>query len=111
MGPGRYSATMAVRSSMEVGFMLTHTPVMPADSSWKTPWVFPSASMAKVCGSLSGTLSTAKSGSIRRTCSSASWITVRFRRPRKSIFSSPSSSMVVMVYWVTMVSSFRDRGT
>ena len=37
--------------------------------------------------------------------------TVRFRRPKKSIFSKPSSSMVVMVYWVTMVSSFLDSGT
>ena len=45
MGPGRYRATMAVRSSIEVGFMLTQTPVMPADSIWNTPWVFPSASM------------------------------------------------------------------
>ena len=44
-------------------------------------------------------------------CFSASRITVRLRRPKKSIFSRPSSSMVVMVYWVTMVSSFRDRGT
>ena len=32
MGPGRYRAMMAVRSSMEVGFIWTQTPVMPPDS-------------------------------------------------------------------------------
>ena len=111
IGPGRYRATIAVISSMELGFMLTHTPVMPADSSWNTPWVLPSASMAKVSASSSGILHMAKSGLILRICFSASSMTVRFRRPRKSIFSRPSSSMVVMVYWVTTVSSLQDRGT
>ena len=111
IGPGRYSATIAVRSSMDVGFMFMHTPVMPADSSWNTPWVLPSASIRKVSGSVSDTVLMLKSGSILRISRWASSMTVRLRRPRKSIFSNPSSSMVVMVYWVTMVSSFRDRGT
>ena len=42
----------------------------------------------------------------------AFWITVRVLRPRKSIFNSPSSSMVVMVNWVVMVpSAALERGT
>ena len=41
----------------------------------------------------------------------ASSSTVKFRRARKSIFNRPSSSSVVMVYWVTTASSFFARGT
>ena len=52
-----------------------------------------------------------KSGSFRRTIFSASLSTVRVLRPKKSIFRSPSSSSVVMVYWVTTASSFFARGT
>ena len=33
------------------------------------------------------------------------------RRPRKSIFKRPSCSSVVIVYWVTTLSSFLARGT
>ena len=43
--------------------------------------------------------------------SAASSSTVRFRRPRKSIFRSPRCSSVVIVYWVTMLSSFFASGT
>ena len=111
IGPGRYSATIAVISSMELGFMLMQTPVIPADSIWNTPEVFPSESIRKVSGSLSGIRSMRNAGSFCWICCSASWITVRFRNPRKSIFRRPSSSMVVMVYWVTMVSSFLESGT
>ena len=39
------------------------------------------------------------------TWSTAFWITVSVRSPRKSIFRSPSSSSVVMVNWVVMVPS------
>ena len=52
-----------------------------------------------------------KSGRYFCTIFTASSKTVRFRRPRKSIFSSPSSSRVTMVYWQTMDSSFRASGT
>ena len=45
------------------------------------------------------------------TIFTASSSTVRLRRPRKSIFSRPSSSSVTIVYWQTMDSSFRARGT
>ena len=46
------------------------------------------------------------------TISTAFWITVKVRRPRKSILSRPSSSMVVIVNWVVMEPSEpRERGT
>ncbi len=102
---------MAVMSSMSWGLRPTHTPVIPADSIWKTPQVFPSESIRKVAGSSSGTARRSKSGVCCRTRATASSRTVRFRRARKSIFSRPSSSRVVMVYWVTTASSFFARGT
>ena len=101
----------AVMSSMLCGRRPVHTPVMPALSSWNTPEVFPSESMRKVSASSSGTLSMWKSGVWRRTMSSASLRTVRLRSPRKSIFSRPSSSSVVIGYWQTTDSSFFARGT
>ena len=52
-----------------------------------------------------------KSGWLFRTISTASLRMVRFRRPRKSIFSRPSSSRVVMIYWVTGTPSLVARGT
>ena len=102
---------MAVRSSMDWGFSPTHTPVIPADSIWNTPLVFPWVSISKTPWSSSGMSSREKSGSCRFTISTASASTVRFRSPRKSIFSRPSSSRVVMVYWQTTVSSLVARGT
>ena len=67
--------------------------------------------MAKVSASSSGREFTSKPGVFRRTSSAASSSTVRFRRPRKSIFSRPSSSSVTMVYCVTTLSSFLASGT
>ena len=52
-----------------------------------------------------------KSGCRVCTIFTASSNTVRFRRPKKSIFSRPSSSSVVMIYWQTTDSSFFARGT
>ena len=52
-----------------------------------------------------------KPGISFRTMFTASSSTVRLRRPKKSIFSRPSSSMVVMVYWVTGCPSLVARGT
>ena len=52
-----------------------------------------------------------KPGVWRRIIFSASAMTVRLRRPKKSIFKRPSSSSVVMVYWVTICSSFLASGT
>ncbi len=102
---------MAVISSMLRGLRPVHTPVMPVLSSWNTPEVRPAVSISKVALSSSGSFSTAKSGLVRRTRRCASSRTVRFRRPRKSIFSRPSSSSVVIWYWVTTLSSFFDSGT
>ena len=91
---------MAVMSSMVWGFKPTHTLVMPPDSIWNTPEVLPSPSMAMVAGSFSGMSLMLKPGSLLRIIWTASSRTVRLSRPRKSIFSRPSSSRVVMMYWV-----------
>ena len=111
MGPGRYRAITAQMSSMFLGLRPMHTPVMPADSSWNTPEVLPSDSIAMVAGSFSGMALREKSGSRRWTILAASSSTVRLRRPKKSIFSRPSSSRVVMTYWVTGWPSLAARGT
>ena len=88
-----------------------HTPVMPVDSIWNTPDVRPCEIISYVSGSSSGMSASRKSGLYRCTIFTASSSTVRFRRPRKSIFSRPSSSSVVMTYWHTTASSFRASGT
>ena len=62
MGPGRYKEIMAIRSSMPCASDCTSSRVMPADSNWNTPTVWPSASMSKVSLSSGGTLSMEKSG-------------------------------------------------
>ena len=86
----------AVISSMLFGLRPVHTAVMPVLSSWNTPLVFPAEIISNTALSPSGIFSTSKSGSVSRTILAASSSTVRFRRPRKSIFSSPSSSRVVI---------------
>ena len=66
---------------------------MPADSIWNTPNVSPLASISLVFGSLSG--SPMRSMSMPCVClitSHALPRIVRFVRPRKSIFSRPSSA-------------------
>ena len=102
---------IAVISSMFSGFNPKQTPVMPLDSIWNTPEVLPAVSMANTSGSSMGMSSKRKSGSFCCTIFTASSSTVRFRRPKKSIFNRPSSSSVIMLYWHTMASSFRARGT
>ena len=52
-----------------------------------------------------------KSGSLRRTASSVSWMTVSVRRPRKSIFKRPRRSISTMLNWVTGRPSLVDSGT
>ena len=101
----------AVMSSMLRGRSPMHTAVMPALSSWNTPTVRPAASMSNVFLSSSGMRSTWNPGSRRRTCRAASSSTVRLRRPRKSIFSSPSSSSVVIWNWHTSAPSLLASGT
>ena len=84
---------------------------MPADSIWNTPEVLPSESIWNTSGSSSGTSARVKPGRLFCTSFTVSSRMVRLRRPRKSIFSRPSSSRVVMTYWVTTDSSFLARGT
>jgi hypothetical protein len=45
MGPGRYSAMIAVMSSMLWGCIPVQTAVMPVDSIWNTPAVLPEESI------------------------------------------------------------------
>ena len=104
IGPGRKSATMAIRSKIVVGFSSFIYRRMPADSSWNTPVVSPTASISNVFLSVRGmpyksiTFPFTSSINLR-----AAAIIVRFRSPRKSIFSSPtpSSPTVYMSYCVT----------
>ena len=93
------------------GFSPTHTPVMPVDSIWNTPEVRPSDSMFITLGSFSGMSFRVKPGCCAWTIFTASSRMVRFRRPKKSIFNRPSSSRVVMIYWVTGRPSLVARGT
>jgi hypothetical protein len=63
-------------------------------------------------GSSSGSLSTSTSAPrLLRTCSTLSPITVRLRRPKKSIFSRPICSIAPISNWVTMSPSVRCTGT
>ncbi len=41
IGPGRYSALAAIRSSIRLGFILASTSFIPPDSNWNTPLVSP----------------------------------------------------------------------
>ena len=85
---------------------------MPADSSWNTPSVSPREIMSYT--SLSEKSLVEKSGAsfpCSRMKFSASRMMVRVRRPRKSIFSRPSSSNVVMGNWVVSTPSLLCRGT
>ena len=78
---------------------------MPRDSNWKMPLVRPSEKMRKVSGSSSGISSRSSGIPCWRMIFTASSITVSVRRPRKSIFRSPSFSMTFMSHWVMICSS------
>ena len=75
---------------------------MPVLSNWKTPVASPLRSMVYVASSSSGRLAMSifvpLDCSITRTASS---ITSRLRRPRKSIFRRPSASTSPIAYCVT----------
>ena len=63
---------------------LRQVSAMPPDSSWNTPIVSPRLSRAKVSGSSSGTCADVELRDLRGGCGrTASWITVRFRRPEE----------------------------
>ena len=81
-------------SSSRPGFRPRSASRMPEDSSWNTPNVFASLSMAYVLASSSGNAS--KSISMPRDCLRSLAVlasTVSVRSPRKSIFSRPSFSI------------------
>ena len=111
IGPGLYSEITAIRSSKSFGTRLVRTFVIPCDSNWKTPTVSPEAKRLKVFSSSRGISFTLKFGSKRWTAFSQLSITVRVRKPKKSIFKRPNSSMVVIVNWVTICPSLLCNGT
>ena len=72
------------------------------DSSWNTPIESPRLSRSNTRWSSSATVSMSNDGSLAaRTIATVSVMTSRLRRPRKSIFSRPSSSTPCISYWVT----------
>ncbi len=74
---------------------------MPADSNWKTPMVLAFFNRLKVFWSSKGISSREKSGIFILIKSSVSFITVRVRSPRISIFNKPKVSSELMSYWVS----------
>ena len=60
IGPGLYSAMMAMMSSKRSGLKPVSKSRMPELSSWKMPVVFPDESKAKVLASSKGNRSTLK---------------------------------------------------
>jgi hypothetical protein len=76
---------------------------MPSDSNWNTPTASPRAIISYVFASSSGIVDMSGRTPVdRSTMSSASSITSRLRRPRKSILSRPICSMGFMEYCVTV---------
>ena len=92
-------------SSNSVGRTFFIASRMPSDSSWKTPVESPRASISKVFASSIGIVADVELDSPRERSmiSIASSITSRLRRPRKSIFSRPISSIGPIEYWVTIL--------
>ncbi len=106
IGPGRYSEIMAVMSAKFVGFNCLRYRRMPADSNWNTPVVSPCCRSLKVCPSSMGICSIFTSlPRVRLMISKLVWMTVRFMRPRKSIFRSPRDSKGFAEYCVMIVFS------
>ena len=98
-------------SSKVRGCILVRKERMPALSSWNTPSVSPWEIISYTAGSSMG-----MSWGVRLTPrffsrSRVSRMTVRVRRPRKSILSRPSFSMLPIGYWVVMTPSLVCRGT
>ena len=76
---------------------------MPGLSNWKTPSVFPARKSSKVASSSSGrSLMSILRPVSWRMSSRASSMTVRFRRPRRSILSRPRASTSPMGNWVVI---------
>ena len=100
-GPGRYRAINATTCLYSVGFMFLIVAVMPADSTWKTPAVWPEPMSLKISGSSKGISSSLMSmPKFFLMFALALEITVSVRRPKKSILSRPMSATVWPSYWV-----------
>ncbi len=95
------------------GLSSTQTRFIPSDSSWNMPSVSPRLIISYVFASSSGIVAMSKSEfTVRRISSIAAFITVRLRRPRKSILSSPTRSTMFMSYCVlTVLSPIFTSGT
>ena len=80
---------------------------MPSLSNWKMPSVSPEEMSAYTAGSLKSRWSISTSiPRFLRMSATASRMTVSVRSPKKSIFKSPSASILCILYCVVMLSSF-----
>ena len=96
------------------GFALFRILLIPWLSNWKTHAESPSQSIWNVFLSRSSILLISKSGSFILTRSTACFMSVRVFSPRKSIFTSPQSSICFIVYCVAIAPvalSAQKRGT
>jgi hypothetical protein len=88
-------ALAAMSCSMRSGRIFIRMSFIPPDSNWKMPSVSPRQKIPKTFGSSRGSFSGSTSLPVlARTRSRARWIVVSVRRPRKSIFISPTFSQV-----------------
>ena len=112
MGPGRYRAFIAIRSSMAVGFNFLRNSRIPDDSNWNTPIVSPFEKSLYTLESSSGIFSISISFSRSFKSFRVLSITVRLRKPRKSSLRRPNSSKPFISYWeVTSPCGERYKGT
>ena len=101
MGPGRYKALSAERSSMFLGLSLRQISCIPDDSNWKIASVRPSLNSCIVFSSLSKIFAhTISSLSMRFMLFKQSLIMVSVLSARKSILSTPTFSRSVISYCV-----------
>ena len=104
MGPGRYSAFMAIRSSSRVGLASRSKPCMPRDSNWNTASVWASANSRYTAASSSGKSSNAKfSWPLCRATIMSLAISriVKVAKPKKSNFTRPMASTSSLSNWLT----------
>ena len=112
IGPGRYKARTAEISSNESGFIERNKDLIGPLSSWNTPRVSPRANNSYVFGSSRPSSSrTTVSPRFDMMLSKVSSSTVRFRSPKKSIFSRPSDSHAPISNWVIIAPSWSLRQT
>ena len=99
MGPGLYSATMAITWLSFVGCIWVMKRVMPVLSSWKTPVVWPSPRNLNTSGSSVGmSRKFSRIPCLLAIYSVALAMMVSVTNPKKSTFSRPSSLIPFMSY-------------